>query len=405
MKMRGKGLISNSFRIAWKDLMELFRNRLGLVMLVLMPIFMMGMVGYIFPSNNSISHLSVGLVNDDAGFGGFKNGSQDFINALNVFNSQTNMLEISDAPSLNALRESVQKGNLQGGIVIPSNFTQCMFSGQQGTLVIVTDNSNPQVSAGMQSALTAMFKQMGTTFASYSILAHARALNDSTINETNALAMVQPYNVKVEGVVTGHTSYFDFIAPGIMAMTVMMSVMTGLPAAISQEKEVGTLDGMMVAPINRLSIIVGKTLAQTARGLLQGVLILILASLLFGVYIQGSIILVFGLLLLGVFSFVGLGVVLTSFAKDQETAMMVMMTLMFPMMFLSGVFFPVQQMPWYMQDISKMLPLTYAADALRKVMVLGAGIPEISTELSVLIAFGVVMIAIAVPVFKRAMTR
>jgi ABC-2 type transport system permease protein len=84
---------------------------------------------------------------------------------------------------------------------------------------------------------------------------------------------------------------------------------------------------------------------------------------------------------------------------------MVMMTLMFPMMFLSGVFFPVQQMPWYMQDISKALPLTYAADALRKVMVLGAGIPEIATELIVLIAFGVIMIAIAVPVFKRAMTR
>jgi ABC-2 type transport system permease protein len=190
-----------------------------------------------------------------------------------------------------------------------------------------------------------------------------------------------------------------------MAMTVMMSVMTGLPAAISQEKEVGTLDGMMVAPINRLSIIFGKTLAQTARGLLQGVLILVLASLLFGVSIAGSIPLVFALLLLGVFSFVGLGVVLTSFAKDQETAVMMMTTLMFPMLFLSGVFFPVEQMPWYMQSISKLLPLTYAVDALRRVMVLGAGIPEIATDLVALIGFGVVMIAIAVPVFKRAMTR
>lgn len=252
----------------------------------------------------------------------------------------------------------------------------------------------------MQSALTAVFQQMGTMLAQQKVI----TLNPA-LNTTSALAIVQPYNIEVEGVVSGHTSYFDFIAPGIMAMTVMMSVMTGLPAAISQEKEVGTLDGMMVAPINRLSIIVGKTLAQTARGLLQGVLILILASVLFGVSIQGSILLVFGLLLLGVFSFVGLGVVLTSFAKDQETAMMVMMTLMFPMMFLSGVFFPIQQMPWYMQSISKALPLTYAADALRKVMVLGAGVPQITTELTVMIAFGVVMTAIAVPVFKRAMTR
>jgi ABC-2 type transport system permease protein len=82
-----------------------------------------------------------------------------------------------------------------------------------------------------------------------------------------------------------------------------------------------------------------------------------------------------------------------------------MMTLMFPMMFLSGVFFPIQQMPWYMQDISKALPLTYASDALRKVMVLGSGVSQISTDLIVLIVFGIVMIAIALPVFKRMMTR
>jgi ABC-2 type transport system permease protein len=398
--MGAKTLMSNSLRIAWKDLMELFRNRLGLVMLVLMPIFMMGMVGFIFPSNNSLNHVPVALANQDAGYGGSTVGSQVFINALNQINDQTGIMDISNATDLNALKESVQKGEIQGGIVIPSNFTQSILSGEQGTLIIVTDNSNPQISAAMQSALTAVFQQMGTMLAQQNVM----SLNP-TINATNALAIVQPYEIAVEGVVSGHSSYFDFIAPGIMAMTVMMSVMTGLPAAISQEKEVGTLDGMMVAPINRLSIIIGKTLAQTARGLLQGVLILVLASILFGVSIQGSILLVFGLLLLGVFSFVGLGVVLTSFAKDQETAMMVMMTLMFPMMFLSGVFFPVQQMPWYMQDISKALPLTYAADALRKVMVLGAGIPEIATELTVLIAFGVVMIAIAVPVFKRAMTR
>ena len=380
--------------------MELFRNRLGLVMLILMPIFMMGMVGFIFPSNNSLDHVPVALANQDAGYNGSTVGSQVFINALNQINDQTGIMEISNASNFDALKESVQNGNIQGGIVIPSNFTQSILSGEQGTLIIVTDNSNPQISAAMQSALTAVFQQMGTMLAQQNVMSL-----DPAINATNALAIVQPYNIAVEGVVSGHSSYFDFIAPGIMAMTVMMSVMTGLPAAISQEKEVGTLDGMMVAPINRLSIIIGKTLAQTARGLLQGVLILVLASILFGVSIQGSILLVFGLLLLGVFSFVGLGVVLTSFAKDQETAMMVMMTLMFPMMFLSGVFFPVQQMPWFMQSISKVLPLTYAADALRKVMVLGAGIPQIATELTVLIVFGVVMIAIAVPVFKRAMTR
>jgi ABC-2 type transport system permease protein len=398
--MGAKSLLSHSFRIAWKDLLELFRNRLGLIMLVLMPIFMMAMVGFIYPSNNSISNVPIALANQDLGFGNSTVASQTFITILQQINNSTGMMTLSNASSLDEIRSLVQKGEVDGGIVIPSNFTSSIMSGEQGTVIIVTDQSNPQTSATMQAVLNGVFDQMGTMLAQQRV----QSLNPA-INASTALAIVKPYDVKTEGAVSGHSSYFDFIAPGIMAMTVMMSVMTGLPAAISQEKEVGTLDGMMVAPINRLSIILGKTLAQTARGLLQGVLILALSVILFGVSIQGNILLVFGLLLLGVFSFVGLGVVITSFAKDQETAMMLMMTLMFPMMFLSGVFFPIQQMPWYMQAVSKFLPLTYASTALRKVMVLGAGIPAIATELTVLIVFGVIMTAIAVPVFRRAMTR
>jgi ABC-2 type transport system permease protein len=399
--MGAKTLLSHTMRIAWKDLTELFRNRLGLVLLILMPLFMMVMVGFIYPSNGSSpTNLPVALVNEDAGYGNSTIASQAFIMGLQQINNRTSMMVLTNASSANDVKSLVQKGDVEGGIVIPSNFTASILSGEQGTLIIITDQSNPQVSAVIQGTLSAVFTQMGTILAQQNVQRLSPA-----VNATNSLAIVQPYKLQTQGVVGGTPSYFDFIAPGIMAMTVMMSVMTGLPVAISQEKEVGTLDGMMVAPINRLSIILGKTLAQTARGLLQGLIILVLAVGLFGVAIQGNILLVFALLLLGVFSFVGLGIVITSFAKDQETAQMMMMTLMFPMMFLSGVFFPIQQMPWYMQDISKVLPLTYASQALRKVMVLGAGIPDITTELAVLIVFGVVMTAIAVPVFRRMMTR
>ena len=399
--MGAKTLLSHSLRIAWKDLTELFRNRLGLVLLILMPLFMMVMVGFIYPSSGSTAtNLPVALVNEDTGYGNSTIASQTFIMGLQQINARTSMLALSNASTANDIKSLVQKGDIEGGIVIPSNFTASVLNGEQGTLIIITDQSNPQISATIQAALSAVFNQMGTLLAQQNVQRLSPAVNAS-----NSLAIVKPYNIQTEGVVPGTPSYFDFIAPGIMAMTVMMSVMTGLPVAISQEKEIGTLDGMMVAPINRLSIILGKTLGQTARGLLQGVIILILSVGLFGVTINGSILLVFALLLLGVFSFVGLGIVITSFAKDQETAQMAMMTLMFPMMFLSGVFFPIQQMPWYMQDISKVLPLTYASQALRKVMVLGAGIPDISIELTVLIVFGVIMTAIAVPVFRRMMTR
>jgi ABC-2 type transport system permease protein len=393
--MTAKTILQHSFRIAKKDLTELFRNRLGLVLLIVMPLFMMVMVGFIYPSNGTVTDLKIGLVNDDSEFNNTFT-SQSFLAGLQTINNQTHMLVITNVSNVADIKDMVQKGNLEGGIVIPSNFSSSMLSGQQGTLIIISDESNPQISATINAALKGVISAMGTGIAQQKV---------APLNPPNALAVVQPFNVQTQGVVSGNPSYFDFIAPGIMAMTVMMSVMTGLPVAISQEKEIGTMDGMMVAPINRLSILLGKTMAQTGRGLIQGLIILALAIGIFGVAIQGSILLVFALLLLGVFSFVGLGIVITSFTKDQETAQMLMMTLMFPMMFLSGVFFPIQQMPWYMQDISKFLPLTYASDALRKVMVLGAGIPQITNELVILIVFGVVMIGIALPVFRRMMTR
>jgi ABC-2 type transport system permease protein len=390
--MTAQTILKHSVRIAQKDLTELFRNRLGLVLLIVMPLFMMVMVGFIYPSNGTINDLQIGVVNEDTGFHSQFMANQVFLPALNGINDQTHMLIMTNISSIDDLKDQVQRGVLEGGIVIPANFSESLMSGQQGTIIIVSDESNPQISATIRGALTGVFDAIGTRVA------------ENQLNTTN-IAVVKPFNVQTQGVVSGNPSYFDFIAPGIMAMTVMMSVMTGLPVAISQEKEIGTMDGMMVAPVNRLSILLGKTMAQTARGLIQGVIILALAIGIFGVAIQGSILLVFALLLLGVFSFVGLGIVVTSFTKDQETAQMLMMTLMFPMMFLGGVFFPIQQMPWYMQTIAQFLPLTYASNALRKVMVLGAGIPQISNELIILIVFGVVMIAIALPVFKRMMTR
>jgi len=338
----------------------------------------------------------IGIVNLDLGYNGSKTASDAFITMIDGINDKAGIMKIITFSSESAAQDRIRAGTLDGAIIIPANFSEAISTGQQGSIKILADTQNPVKLATVTTTLSTVVNQISTLMAQQTAL-----LTHPAVSNTTALAMVKPYVIPVQE----QSNYFNFIAPGIMAMTVMMSVMTGLPAAISQEKEIGTMDGMMVAPVNRLSILLGKTLAQTARGLIQGCIILALAIGIFGVTIQGSILLVFALLLLGVFSFVGLGIVITSFTKDQETAQMLMMTLMFPMMFLSGVFFPIQQMPWYMQTISQFLPLTYASDALRKVMVLGAGIPQIASELLILITFGVVMIAIAVPVFRRMMTR
>ncbi len=403
-----KRVLRHSGWIAWKDLLEFSRSKLRLAMLVLMPLFMMVMVGYIFPSGTTISNQPVALANQDLGVTvplppTYTNTTlvlgNDFVTGLKAVNNETGMMVLSTAPGYDDIKSRIQDGAISGGIIIAPDFSHCLMSGEQGNITIVTDQSNPQLSAMMQGVLGQVITAMGKQWAAYN-------LNTTYhISITQASAMIQPYNVQFTGIVPGNPNYFQFVAPGIISMVVMMSLMTGLPHAISYEKDVGTLDGMLVAPTNRLSIILGKVLAQTVRGIVQATIIFVLAVLLFGVVVYGNLLLVAGLILLSVFSFVGLGILITSFTDKEETATMVMMTLMFPMMFLSGVFFPIQQMPWFMQDIAQILPLTYATTALRKVMVLGAGIDAVWTEVLILFAFGAVLLAVAVPMFRKAMTR
>jgi ABC-2 type transport system permease protein len=390
--------IRHALWIAWKDLLDISRNRMGLMMLILMPLFMMGMVGFIFPSNSGISHVPVALANLDAAQGN-TSLSTKFVAQLEALNNETGMMDLSTVGSAADVKSNIQNGQQSAGIIIGNNFTSNLKTGKQAEVTIVTDQSSPQTASLVQSVLTKVIEQMGTQTATY-------GLNQTYKTPLNySLAQIVPYNVQTTGIVPGQTNYFQFVAPGIMAMVVMMSIMTGLPHAISYEREIGTLDGMLAAPVHRMSILGGKVIAQTTRGMLQGIMILVLSIVLFGVVVQGSIALVLGLLLLSVFSLVGLGILITSFASTEETATMIMMTLTFPMMFLSGVFFPLQQMPQFMQVIAQFLPLTYAVSALRRVVVLGAGVPAISTDIIILFGFGIVLLSVALFSFERAMKR
>ena len=392
--MSVRNVVSHSLWICWKDLLEFSRSKLRLVMLILMPLFMMVMIGFIFPSGNSISDTPIALANTDTGLMG-----NTFVAQLNAINNKTGMMKLSNAKDFESIKTKLQNSEINGGIIIPENFSSNLLSEKQGYITIVIDQSNPQMSMTIQGVLSQTIVAMGEQMAIHQLNIKYN------VSTTQATSMVKPYTVQSKGIVPGEPNYFQFVAPGIIAMVVMMALMTGLPHAISYEKDMGTLDGMLTAPINRLSIILGKVMAQTIRGMIQGFIILLLAVVLFGVVIEGSILLVIALIILTVFSFVGLGILITSFTDKEETATMVMMTLMFPMMFLSGVFFPLQQMPGYMQTFAHFLPLTYATAALRKVMVLGADIPAVGTEILILVGFGIVLLLIAVPMFKRAMSR
>jgi ABC-2 type transport system permease protein len=389
----------DSGQVTKKDLKDFYRDRARIISFIIMPIFMMLLTGYIFPSQSALKDVPLGVVNLDNGAISIK--MVDTLAGLKAEGSKKPIMVIKNVKDPEEIKELIQKQNLSGAIIIPRDFTSGLLKGVRGTVTVVTDQSNPQISSIMSTMLDKAFQGMGTKLSEIKL----QELLGTELSPTAISTLATPLAVKAQGIVPGKPNYFQFVAPGIIAMVTMFAVMMGLAGSVSREKEQGTLDGILVAPVSRFSIIMGKTGAQSVRGIGQGAMVLVLAMVFFHVKVYGNFLLMLLIVLLGILAFVGLGILVSAAAEEQETAMTILMTIAFPMLFLSGAFFPIQQMPGFMQAISKCFPISYEVQALRQVMVLGAGLYEVLRPILILMAFGVVTLAISIPAFKRVVTR
>jgi ABC-2 type transport system permease protein len=214
---------------------------------------------------------------------------------------------------------------------------------------------------------------------------------------------------QVIGALAPGVNFVQFMYPGIIAMTVLT---TSLFAGVSVvwDREFGFLKEIMVAPIGRTGVVLGKAFGAIAQALFQVALMLLLAPLL-GVPLTVGIVLalvpVVVILSLGLS---GLGITLASFMRSQQGFQLMMQLLIFPLIFIAGVFFPVNQVPWWLELLSKLNPLTYGVDAIRQIF-LGSGTGlgvivaghtmTVLEEVAVVGAFAAAMLAVAVWAFNR----
>lgn len=385
-----------TFRIARKDLLDFWKAKMLFATFMIMPILFMSMFGFMFPTitttNNPYKNASLAMVVEDTGSFG-----ANFAEQFKEIAASTAMFKVKDFPNFNSARDQILTGNIKGVVLIPEGFTEALDSRRQAFVLITADDTNPQMSSIIYSEAASIVGVVSSNLGQSIILKMGNTGDPSFVAE--------PISVERMNLIGSRTNQFEFLAPGFMALTVVMGTLTGLGSAISREKEQGTMDGIMVAPIPRNTIVAGKMMAQTVRGLIQGFLILGLSMVLFGVQVYGSPVLMVIVMLLGVASFSGIGLIITSLAPEQETAQMMMVLLQFPMMFLSGLLFPMEQLPTWLQYVGKSLPLYYAADALRKVIVLSANLSQIYSNVVVLIVYSLVTLGVAVPIFNKAMTR
>jgi ABC-2 type transport system permease protein len=385
-----------TFRIARRDLLDFWKAKMLVGTFMLMPILMMSMFGSMFPSttgtSNPYRNAPMAMVVEDDGSLAIQVADQ-----FKDISTSTGLFKVRDFPSFQAARNEILAGSIKGVVLIPEGFTEAFNSHRQATVLITVDDTSAQMAAIIYGEAASIVGVISDNLGRMIVTQMGITSDPSFVTE--------PISVQRENLIGSTTNTFQFLAPGFMGLTVVMGTLSGLASAISREKEQGTMDGLMVAPISRNTIVAGKMMAQTVRGMIQAFMILGLSMLLFGVKIYGSPLLMVGVLLLGVASFAGIGLIMTSLAPEQETAQMMMMLLQFPMMFLSGILFPMDQLPGWLQWIGKALPLYYAADALRKIIVLSASLNQILPDVVVLIIYSLATLGIAIPIFNKAMTR
>lgn len=207
------------------------------------------------------------------------------------------------------------------------------------------------------------------------------------------------------GMLAPGVNFSKFIFPGIVGMTVLMTSFTA-GVSVVWDREFGFLKEVLVAPISRVAVAVGKTLGGATIALIQGIVMLLFAPI-FGVTLPPGIVLkLLPVMFLVAFALSAMGILLASRIKSMEAHQVVMQFLMFPMIFLSGVFFPVGNLPSWMGVLVKVNPATYGVDPIRQ-LVLGPQLTpsfslnvlghtmSIADDLMVVAAFGVVMAVLA----------
>jgi ABC-2 type transport system permease protein len=202
--------------------------------------------------------------------------------------------------------------------------------------------------------------------------------------------------------------YIQFMYPGILAMTVLMtSIMSGI--SIVWDREFGFLKEVLVSPLSRSGVLIGKAVGAATIAIIQGAIMLVLAPIVNVPINLGTVLALLPLLLILSLSLSGLGLLIGARMRSQQGFQIVMQLVIFPMMFLSGIFFPVSGVATWLEVLSKLNPVTYAIDAIRQVF-LGTEVAGVTVfghtmgivDSAIVVAMvGVVLLTTALWVFNR----
>ena len=275
-------------------------------------------------------------------------------------------------------------------VVMPRGFGRDLAKGATTSLQLLADGADPntanislnyarQITIGFsQNLLVEQFLRRGGTMRIPQVSAETRVWYNPDLRSAN------------------------YMVPAVVAMILMLLTTTFTSVAIVKEREMGTMEQLLVTPMTRSQLMLGKLVPYVLIAFIDVILVLTVAVLWFSIPLKGSILLLFALAGLFVLTTLGLGLFVSTVSHTQQQAMMTaQFFVFFPMLFLSGFTFPIENMPAPVQVITYIVPLRYFLEIIRGVVLKGVGIETLWPQALALLAIGVTVLSLAVSRFQK----
>ncbi len=363
--------------IAYKELIQLQRDRLTLGMIILIPLAEVFLFGYAI--NSEPKHLPTVVVMSDPG-----PAARAYVEALRV----SGYFDIKGTVDEREAEALLDRGDVQFVVTLPINFHRDLVRGLRPTIILEADATDPMT---VGSALAV---QSGLRSSS-SLLRDMPASTPDGTPPPFDVRVLRHYNPEI-------ISAYN-IVPGLLGviLTMTMALMTGL--AMTRERERGTFENLLSTPATPFEVMTGKIVPYIGIGLVQVTLILLAARYAFEVPIVGSLLLLYGVVLLFIATTLSLGMTISSVARNQLQAMQITFFYFLPSILLSGFVFPFRGMPEWAQDVGSLLPLTHFLVLVRGILLKGAGPALLWPHIWPLFAFMAVVLLIGLKTYRRTL--
>ncbi|MBD3170624.1 MAG: ABC transporter permease subunit [candidate division Zixibacteria bacterium] len=285
----------------------------------------------------------------------------------------------------------IDSGEAELAFSIPRGFANELTANRTPQLQVITDGSNANSAT------------IGLNYASMIISDYSTNIMIQHLKGLKKLGFSRPYvEPEIRIWYNPDLKSRNFMVPGVLALLLMVVTMILTSLAIVKEREIGTMEQLIVTPVKPYQLIIGKLTPFTIIGLVDIILVLIVAAFWFGVPVRGSILLLYVLCAFFLLNTLGLGLLVSTLSRNQQQAMLsAIFFIMMPMLFFSGFVFPIENMPMVFQYFSYLLPLRYFFVIVRGIFLKGVGIVELWDEAGLLLFFGLLIMTLSIKRFRK----